>query len=100
MEEAAKRNKQQQKKRECTVIDMETESLLQHDALNRDYGGGGGNGNNNGCNEQQTTEIVPTRIPRIPMKYTTSATLHVGKTKAWEKSGRVEPLFAKNVLFS
>lgn len=73
MEEAAKRNKQQQqqqKKRECIAIDMESESLLEHDALNRDYGGN---------EHREAAEIVPTRIPRIPMKYTTSATLHVGK---------------------
>lgn len=69
LEEAAKRNKQQ-KKREYTAVDMEAESLLEHDALNRDYGMG---------EQREAAEIVPTRIPRIPMKYTSSATLHVGK---------------------
>lgn len=70
LEEAVKKSKQQQKKRECTTIDMETESLLEHDSLNRDYGG----------SEQQkdSTEIVSARIPRIPVKYMSSTTLHIG----------------------
>lgn len=76
LEEAVKRNKQtvqNKKQREYTAIDMEGESLLEHDTLNRDYGG-------SSAEQRETTEIVPTRIPRIPVKYTSSAILHVGES--------------------
>lgn len=63
-------NSNNKKKREYTTIDMESESLLQHDTLNRDYGVG---------EQRDTNEIVPTRIPRLPVKYTSSAILHVGE---------------------
>lgn len=90
-EAAAKRNKQQlqqqknkKQQREFTAIEMEEgESLLENDTLRRDYGGGGGGGGEQQRELQSTTttttEIVPTRIPRVPIKYTSSAVLHVGE---------------------
>lgn len=84
LEEAAKRSKQQKQQQQQQQqqeeqqqkknLDgaMEGDRLLEHDALNRDYGG-------SADQQRETTEIVPTRIPRIPVKYTSSAILHVGK---------------------
>lgn len=60
------RRKMENKKAEYTAIDMESESLLEHDSLNQDY------------NEQPEIEVVQTRIPRIPMKFTSRFNLEIG----------------------
>lgn len=45
---------------------MESESLLEHDSLSQNY------------NEQSDSEVLPPRIPRIPMKYTSRINLEIG----------------------
>lgn len=80
--EEVRKSKLEHQQQEQPQKNAETERLLEHDTLNRNYGvtGGGGGGGGGGAGEQPTTtEIVPTRIPRIPVKYTSSAILHVGK---------------------
>lgn len=56
------------RKKESQSTDMERKSLIEHDKLNEDF------------MEQSEMETVQHhRLPRIPVKYTTSATLQVGK---------------------
>lgn len=59
------RKKKEKQKAEYTTIDMESESLLEHDALNQNY-------------EQTELEVIQARVPKVPLKYTSRATLEIG----------------------
>lgn len=63
--EEARRKKEKQKA-EYTAIDMESESLLEHDALNQTY------------IIESDTDLKVARNQKVPVKYTTQATLEIG----------------------
>lgn len=76
--EEVKVRKQNQKKMEYSALDMESQSLLEHDALNQNYGADG------------ERDLVPPRIP--PEKYTSRMTLQVGGEFFFFLSWRVTSL--------
>ncbi|KAF5284192.1 hypothetical protein FQR65_LT00192 [Abscondita terminalis] len=55
--------KVEDKKVEHTTIEMESESLLEHDSLNQDY--------------SESEMEIPTRIPRVPTKFTSRYNLDI-----------------------
>lgn len=61
------RRKKSTPKQEYTAIDMEEQSLLEHDALNQDY------------SEAMEVEVTQTIIPAMPKNYTTSASLQISE---------------------
>lgn len=69
-EAAASRRKQEERRGEqpeYTAIDMESERLLDHDELGREY-----------AEQAELEEVVHARIPRIPVKFTSRFNLEIG----------------------
>lgn len=60
------RRKKEKQKAEYTTIDMESESLLEHDALNQTY-------------ILDTDNELQNRNQKVPVKYTSRATIDIGK---------------------